>query len=65
MNDDLDSLEQKLATLIAHVDALRATNEVLRRDLAQANERNRALAQRMQAASARLDAVLERLPAAE
>jgi hypothetical protein len=34
MEADLDQLEQKLATLIAHTRALRAANEGLRRDLA-------------------------------
>jgi len=63
MDADLAALEQKLTTLIAHTRALRAANESLRRDLAAAVETNRALATRMQAATARLDALLARIPA--
>jgi hypothetical protein len=62
MNDELALLEQRLASLIAHTRALRAANEALRRDLGAAQEQNRVLAQRMQAATTRLDALLARLP---
>jgi len=62
MDTDLGLLEQKLATLIAQAGALRAANERLSHDLVTAQERNHALAQRMQQASARLDALLDRLP---
>ena len=62
MDADLAALEQKLATLIAHTRALRAANESLRHDLAAAVETNRALATRMQAATARLDALMARIP---
>jgi chromosome segregation ATPase len=59
---ELASLEQKLATLIAHTRALRAANESLRRELAAANTRNHALAGRVTEARQRLDALLSRLP---
>lgn len=62
MEADLSLLEQKLAMLIAHAGELRAANEALRRDLAIAQEQNRALSQRMQQATMRLDALLDRLP---
>jgi chromosome segregation ATPase len=62
MDTDLAVLEQKLASLIAHARALRAANEALRRELGAAQEQNRVLAQRMQAATTRLDALLARLP---
>ncbi len=62
MDADLSSLEQKLALLIAHAGELRAANEVLRHDLAVVQDQNRALAQRMQQATMRLDALLDRLP---
>jgi cell division protein ZapB len=62
MNADLTVLEQKLALLIAHARELRAANEMLRRDLAVAQEENSALSHRMQQASMRLDALLDRLP---
>ena len=62
MEAELDALEHKLAQLIAVTRDLRASNDALRRELASADERNRELAQRMQQATARLDALLERLP---
>jgi chromosome segregation ATPase len=65
MDEDLELLEQKLALLVARSDALCEANDTLRRELASAKERNRALAQRMQAASTRLDALIERMPETE
>lgn len=62
MEADLDSLEHKIATLIAHARELRVANEALRRDLVDVQEQNRALSQRIQQASTRLDALLDRLP---
>ncbi len=62
MDTDLDTLERKLATLIEHTRALRAANDSLRREVAAVEERNRELAVRVQQASARLDALLSRIP---
>ena len=62
MEADLTSLERKLALLIAQAGELRAANEALRRDLSVAQDDNRALSQRMQQATTRLDALLDRLP---
>jgi hypothetical protein len=62
MEADLAVLEHKLALLIARLDGLREANSALVRDLGEAQARNRDLAQRMQAASIRLDALLDRLP---
>lgn len=59
---DLEALERKLASLVSHVRALRAANEALRRDLATAQTRNRALAERVVEAKARIDALVARLP---
>ena len=53
MDKDLAELERKLTTLLAHTRALRAANESLRRDLAD----------RVQQAGARLDALIARMPA--
>ena len=63
MESDLDQLEQKLATLIAHARALRAANEGLRHDLAVATDRNREMTVKVQQAGARLDALIARMPA--
>ena len=62
MDNELAALEHRLATLLAHARALRAANEALRNELAQAHQRNRDLAHRVQQASARLDALLARIP---
>jgi chromosome segregation ATPase len=62
MDDELTALEQRLATLLAHTRALRAANESLRAELTAARERNRDLAQRVELATARLDALLARIP---
>jgi cell division protein ZapB len=62
---DLAVLERKLATLVTHTRALRAANETLRRDLAAAYDKNRALDARVAQATARVDALLARLPKAE
>jgi chromosome segregation ATPase len=62
MTDELARLEQKVYALVALVEELREANADLVRDVAAAREQNRALAQRMQAASARLDALIARLP---
>ena len=63
MEDELQKLEERILALIARVDALREANGELRRELAFAREQNRALTQRMRAASDRLDALILRLPA--
>jgi chromosome segregation ATPase len=62
MDDDLARLEQKVYALVALVEELREANAALTRDAAIAREQNRVLAQRMHAASARLDALIARLP---
>jgi regulator of replication initiation timing len=64
LDRDLAALERKLATLVTHARALRAANETLRRDLASAYEKNRALTERAAAATERVDALLARLPEA-
>jgi chromosome segregation ATPase len=58
---DLSLLEGKVATLVAHAGELRAANATLRSDLAAAQDRNRALSERVAAATQRLDALLARL----
>ena len=62
MDSELVGLEQKLATLLADYHRLRAENESLKRELVRAQEQHRALAARMAAATARLDALLQQLP---
>jgi hypothetical protein len=62
MDNELTALEQRLSTLLAHTRALRAANEALQSELSAARERNRDLAQRVERATARLDALLARIP---
>jgi cell division protein ZapB len=62
MDQDLAALEEKLSALIAHTRALRAANESLRRELAAAHERQRQMMLRMEQASARVDALIARMP---
>jgi regulator of replication initiation timing len=62
MDSELVGLEQKVATLLADYHRLRAENESLKRELARAQERQRALAARMAAATERLDSLLQQLP---
>ena len=62
MNSDLDELERKVAALIACVRSLREDNERLARELDDARERERDVAERMEAARGRLDALIGQLP---
>ena len=59
---ELEALDRRVQSLIAHVRALRAANEALRRELATAQTRNRALAERVVEAKARIDALVAKLP---
>ena len=62
LDAELAALEQRVTALVAHATALRAANEALRRDLASAQATNHALADRVDEATRRLDALLARLP---
>jgi len=63
MDSELAGLEQKLALLLADYHRVRAENESLKRELAREQEKQRALAARMASATARLDSLLQQLPA--
>jgi cell division protein ZapB len=62
MDSGLGGLEEKVAALLADYHRLRAENESLKRELARAQEQQRALVARMAAATARLDSLLQQLP---
>jgi chromosome segregation ATPase len=62
MDSELTALEQRVSALLAHTHALQAANESLRSELTTARDRNRDLAARVQQATARLDALLARIP---
>ena len=62
LDAELAALEERVATLAAYAQELRAANEALRRELAGAQADNRALGERVAEATRRLDALLARLP---
>jgi cell division protein ZapB len=62
MDAELAGLEQKIALLLNDYNRLRAENASLRRELARAQDQGRLLADKMAAASSRLDLLLQRLP---
>jgi hypothetical protein len=62
MDVELTGLEEKLSALLADYLRLRTDSDSLRRELAQAQERNAVLASRMRVATERLDQLLEALP---
>ena len=62
MDSEIAALEHKLAALLADYNRLRAENSSLKREVMRAQEQSRALADKMAAASSRLDLLLQRLP---
>ncbi len=62
MENQLRALETKLELLISISGKLRAENHQLRQDLAHSQSSNRQLADKMDAAKARLERLLEKLP---
>jgi cell division protein ZapB len=62
MDADLKALEEKVTRLIALCQSLREENLQLRQDLAQAQDDTRQLRENMTLASAKLEAVIDRLP---
>ena len=63
MESELSALEERISTLIAYAQELRAANELLRTELLASQDRNRELASRVAQASERLDALIARMPA--
>ena len=62
MDAELAALEERVEALLAYVREMRAANELLRRELLASQERNRDLSARVSQASARLDALITRMP---
>jgi|PersoiStandDraft_1058852.scaffolds.fasta_scaffold263057_1 cell division protein ZapB len=62
MESDLNVLEAKLTQLIELCQSLRGENLQLRQELAQARDDTKQLKSQMTEASARLEALIERLP---
>jgi cell division protein ZapB len=64
MDLDLKGLEERVAQLVELCRRLRAENGTLRQQLVVAHNENKQLGERMEAARERIDALLERMPAA-
>jgi cell division protein ZapB len=62
MEADLKALEDKIGQLVELTQRLRSDNRDLRQQLAQAVNDNKRLGEKVDAAKARLEALLERLP---
>jgi hypothetical protein len=62
MENELNSLEGKLAQLLQVIGKLRSENQVLRQELAHALSSNRLYADKMGSAKARLERLLITLP---
>ncbi|MBM3341606.1 MAG: hypothetical protein FJY56_05785 [Betaproteobacteria bacterium] len=62
MEAELKSLENKLEQLIRVAQQLRAENHQLRQDVASARNANRKLEDKIGGATARLEALLQKLP---
>jgi len=63
MNEDLGSLEGKVERIVALCDALRVENRRLHDRIDALEDEKEALAERMTSARARLEDLMERLPA--
>lgn len=62
MEADLKALEDKIGQLVELTQRLRSDNRDLRQQLAQALNENKRLGEKVDAAKARLEALLQRLP---
>lgn len=62
MDAELKALEEKVAQLIEWTQGLRIENRDLRQQLAQANNDNKRLGEKVDAAKAKLEGLLARLP---
>jgi cell division protein ZapB len=62
MDRDVAALENKLDQFLAHFEKVRAENRALRERMAGLEVENKALADRIQTARTRLEALMQRLP---
>lgn len=65
MEVELKALEEKIGQLVELTQRLREDNRGLRQQLAQASNENKRLTEKVDAAKARLEALLEHLPEGE
>ncbi len=62
MDSALSELEKKTNQLVEVVSQLRSENQLLRQQLATKSDENKRLTEKVEAAKARLEALLEQLP---
>jgi uncharacterized protein (TIGR02449 family) len=62
MDMALSDLEKKINQLVAVVNQLRSENRLLRQQIATRTNENKRLTEKIEAAMARLDALLQQLP---
>jgi cell division protein ZapB len=65
MDPEFDALEERLAQLVARLEALRVENRDLRQQLAQRADENVRLGEKLGAAKSRIEALLKQIPETE
>jgi cell division protein ZapB len=65
MDSELSDLEEKLAQLVQRLQTLRAENRELRQQLAGRTDENARLAEKLNAAKSRIEALLRQIPEIE
>ena len=65
MDSELSALEDKLAQLVARLKTLREENRDLRQQLAARTDENARLAEKLNAARSRIEALLKQIPETE
>ena len=65
MDSELSDLEEKLAQLVQRLKTLRAENRELRQQLAGRTDENARLAEKLNAAKSRIEALLRQIPEIE
>ena len=65
MEPELSALEERLAQLVQRLDQLREENRDLRQQLANRTDENARLAEKLNAAKSRIEALLKQIPETE
>ena len=65
MDPELSALEERLAQVVARLKALREDNRDLRQQLAARTDENARLAEKLNAARSRIEALLKQIPETE
>ena len=65
MDQELDTLEEKLSQLVQRLEALRGENRELRQQVATRTDENSRLGEKLAAAKTRIEALLKQIPETE